>query len=115
MLPPDQRVTLRQMLDHAEKAVAVGGGRSRADLDADEIRALAVLRLLEVLGEAANRVPASVQQAHADLPWREMVSLRNFLIHAYDRIDLEVVVQTLNRDLPPLIAWLRAILAEDLT
>ena len=96
----DPRITLEQMLAHCHEASALVSTRSREDLDSDRMFELAVVRLLEIIGEAAGRVPHDVQAAHDKIPWHAMVGLRNRLIHGYDAIDLDIVWQVLTRDLP---------------
>jgi uncharacterized protein with HEPN domain len=73
---------------------------------ADRQRQDAVVRRLEIVGEAARRVSPAGRAALPDLPWRQLVGMRNRMIHEYDRVDLGVVWETLQRDLPPLIAAL---------
>lgn len=75
----DPLVALRHMLDHSRVAVELGRGRSRADLDADRLLQLALTRLVEIVGEAASRVPAEVQDRHPALPWREAIGLADCL------------------------------------
>jgi len=62
-----------------------------------------VIRRLEIIGEAARRVSEQTRSQHPDLPWREMVTLRNIVIHEYDNVDLTIVWDTVKKDLPPLI------------
>lgn len=62
--------------------------------------------LLEIIGEAASRVPAEQRLQHPDIPWPEIVGLRNRLIHGYDSVDFEILWQIVSDDLPPLIAAL---------
>jgi uncharacterized protein with HEPN domain len=63
----------------------------------------AVIRRIEIIGEAARRVSPESRVALPALPWSSMIGMRNFLIHDYDDIDLQVVWQTVHRDLPHLI------------
>ena len=63
-------------------------------------------RLLEIVGEAASRVPAEERTRHPDIPWPEIVGLRNRLIHGYDSVDFDILWQIVTHDLPPLIAAL---------
>lgn len=99
------------MLRHAEEVLAHTSGRSRADLDADRLLSLALVRLLEIVGEAAGRVSPPAQQQHAQIPWAQIVGLRNRLIHGYDAVDLDIVWDIVQLDLLPLDQQLRAILA----
>lgn len=96
------------MLDAAEKAVSFVAGRTRADLDDDEQLALALVRLIEVLGEAASRVSETFREEHPELPWQAMRGARNRLIHGYFDVDYDVVWQIVSIDLPALIVKLRA-------
>jgi len=95
------------MLDHAREAVDMAQGRKRADLDRDRQLNLALVRLLEIVGEAANRVPEEVRTRISDIPWSHIVGLRNRLIHGYDAVDFEILWRTVTDDLPRLIEALR--------
>jgi uncharacterized protein with HEPN domain len=106
-------VSLRHMLDHAREASALVRGKTRADLDADRVLSLALVRLLEIVGEAANRVPADVRSQHPNVPWAAIVGLRNRLIHGYDSIDFDILWQILTQDLPSLITTLEDIVSDD--
>jgi uncharacterized protein with HEPN domain len=96
----DPVVSLRQMRDHAREAVELVRGRSRSDLDSNRLLALAVVRLLEIIGEAAGRVPAEEQVRRPGVPWPSIVGLRNRLIHGYDDVDYDIVWQIVTTDLP---------------
>lgn len=74
---------------------------------------LALVQLCQILGEAASRVSASCRQRHPNIPWSQMVALRNRLIHGYDTIDLDIFWQILTGDLPPLVAALEILLSEE--
>jgi uncharacterized protein with HEPN domain len=73
----------------------------------------AVLRNFTIIGEAARNVPPEVTAAHPELPWRSMQDMRNVLVHDYPGVDLIVVWQTIQNDLPPLLPLLRRILEQD--
>jgi len=68
-----------------------------------------VVRLLEILGEAATRVPSEMQQFHPSIPWSYIIGMRNRLIHGYDRVDLDIVWTVVVADLPPLATRLEEI------
>lgn len=106
----DVRVSLAQMLEHAREAVAMIEGCDRSDLDTDRKLNLALVRLLEIVGEAANRVPGPEQVRLAGLPWPQIVSLRNRLIHGYDSVNFDILWRIVTYDLPGLIRSLEAIL-----
>ncbi len=69
-----------------------------------------VVRRIEILGEAARRVSMETQRSLSQIPWAEMISMRNFLIHEYDDIDPEIVFATVRQDLPALIDQLEMLL-----
>jgi uncharacterized protein with HEPN domain len=94
------------MLDAAKQAQAFMEGRSREDLDTDPMLLLAVVKAIEIIGEAAAKVSQPRQAAIPQLPWPQMVSMRNRLTHAYFDINTEVVWQTIVEDLPELIQLL---------
>jgi uncharacterized protein with HEPN domain len=109
----EDAIRLRHMLDAAEQAREFMEGRARQELEHNRMLSFAVVRALEVLGEAASRVSAQAREAHPDLPWQAMAGMRNRLVHAYFDIDLDRVWDTVTDDLPGLAAQLRAILARE--
>lgn len=93
----DMLLTARRALQHVD-------GMDEAAFLKDALRQDAVLRCLGIVGEAAGRVSAEFQAEHANIAWREMVALRNRLIHEYLQVNLTVVWRTVRDDLPRLIA-----------
>ncbi|HHP7245505.1 MAG TPA: DUF86 domain-containing protein [Elainellaceae cyanobacterium] len=102
----DDDVRLRHMLDAAEQARSFIHGRSREDLDTDPMLLLAVVKAIEIIGEAAARVTQARQVAMPQIPWPQIISMRNRLTHAYFDIDTEIVWKTVVEDLPSLIRLL---------
>jgi uncharacterized protein with HEPN domain len=102
-------VRLRHMLSYAREAVAMIQGRVRADLESDRQLNLALVRLLEIVGEAAARVPAEEREKNSQIPWLDIISLRNRLIHGYDTVDFDILWQIVQQDLPSLIQELESI------
>jgi uncharacterized protein with HEPN domain len=105
-------VYLRHMLDAAEKALDLSREYSRADLETAELIGLALQRLLEVIGEAANKVSKATQMATPEIPWRQMIATRNRLIHAYFDVDYDILWAIVTGDLPSLVEQLRSMLDE---
>jgi uncharacterized protein with HEPN domain len=105
MNEPD-RVRVQHILDAAGQALSFVQGRTRADLDSDAMLQHALVRLLEIIGEAAKGVSDETRAAHADIPWREMAGMRDRLIHAYFDVDLDRVWKTVMERLPPLVGRL---------
>jgi uncharacterized protein with HEPN domain len=95
------------MIDAAEEVVSSCRDRNRADLERDHIFALGVVKCLEIIGEAASRVGEETRADCPDVPWIQIVGMRNRLVHAYFDIDLEQVWKTVESDLEPLIDSLR--------
>jgi uncharacterized protein with HEPN domain len=104
---------LSHMLRYSREAVSLVQERNRSDLDSDRVLGLALARLIEIVGQAASRVSDPTRLDYADIPWQEITSMRNHLIHGYDAVDMEMLWQTLHQDLPPLIAALEHILGPE--
>jgi len=100
------------MHDYALEAVAMIRGRQRDDLQQDRMLQLALVRVVEIVGEAATRVSEAGQQRYPSIPWQYVRGMRNRLVHGYDKIDLDVLWDTIEHDLPPLIAELRRVLGD---
>ena len=109
MTQHDTNVRLRHMLDYALEARQMLKGKTRADLDSDRLLYLALVRVMEVIGEAAARVPQSDRDKYKDIVWAGIVGLRNRLIHGYDEINLDLIWQIVQKDFPPLIEALEKI------
>lgn len=73
----------------------------------------AVIRRIEVIGEAARRISEETQAAYPEIPWSDLISMRNVMIHEYDDIDIGIVWETVRNDLPPLVNSLENILGTD--
>ena len=109
----DPAISLRQMRDHAQEVIELVRERSRSDLDSDRLLALALVRLLEINGEAASRVSADEQARRPHIPWSSIVGLRNRLIHGYDHIDYDIVWQIVTKDLQLLTSELSDVFPEE--
>jgi len=94
---------LLDMLIEARHSVEFLKDVPRDEFDKDLMRQRAVMRCLEVIGEAANRISQDFRQQHPEIAWRDIIGMRNRLIHDYVRIDLEKVWDTVQRDIPVLI------------
>ncbi len=96
------------MLEAAQKATKLTAGLSLSDLKNDEIRALALTHLLEILGEAAKGVSDSTRNKHPNIPWSQMAATRDRLIHGYLSVDLGIIWEIVTHDLPPVVVSLKA-------
>lgn len=110
MPPREWLFRLRDIVEAVEKVQRYTAGMKFADFADDERTVDAVLRNFTVVGEAAAHLPEAVKQEHPGLPWAEMKGMRNILVHEYFGVSLEIVWETVQRDLPPLIPRLKQIL-----
>lgn len=106
----DDEVRLRHMLDAARQAVGFAKGRQRGDLERDVQLALALTRLVEIIGEAAKNVSAEERDRIPQVPWRSIAGTRDRLVHAYFDVDLDLLWQIVAVDLPPLVVAIEAAL-----
>jgi uncharacterized protein with HEPN domain len=102
-------IRLRHMLDASRQALKFMQGRNRDALDTDPMLLLAVVKALEIVGEAAARISKERQAEIPQIPWPQMISMRNRLTHAYFDIDTDIVWETIVEDLPQLIRELKKV------
>jgi len=110
MFTVEDRIRLRHMLEAAQKIAAFTRGRTRQDLNTNEMLALAVVRLIEILGEAAKNISVEVQAQSPEIPWRQIAGTRDRLAHAYFDVNLDIIWQIVTTDLQPLIHNLETLL-----
>jgi len=102
----DDVVRLRHMLDAAREGVEFVAGRTRDDLNKDRKLVLALVKDVEIIGEATCQVSAAAREALGNIPWQDIVGMRHRLVHAYFDINLDILWKTSQEDLPALIAEL---------
>lgn len=90
------------ILESAKVAISYLDNISFTDFEEDIQRQDAVIRRLEMIGEASSRISEKTYKKYPDLPWSKMKSMRNFLIHEYDDIDIKIVWDTVKINLPSL-------------
>ena len=112
-MPKADRVRLRHMLEAGREALSFAQGYTRQDLDRNRMLTLALVRCIEIVGEAAARVTQDTRARYASIPWTDIVGARNWLIHAYFDINLDRLWDTITDDLPKLIVELEKIPLED--
>ena len=100
---------LLDMLLSARDAVEFVSGITYADFEASRLHLNAVLKSLEIIGEAAARVSPGAKESHKNIPWGEIVGMRNRIVHAYFNVDIEMVWKVVKEDLPTLVAQLERI------
>jgi uncharacterized protein with HEPN domain len=109
-MPVSDAIRVRHILDAAREAVAFVHGRSRQDLDTNRMLGLALVRLLEIIGEAARGISGAFREAHPQVSWARMAGMRDRLVHGYFDVNLDVVWETVTHDLPLLIDQVEQIL-----
>ena len=97
-------VRFRHMLDAAKEAREISSGKSRQDIENERLLNLSLVRLLEIMGEAANLISSDLQTKYSKIEWSQIIGMRNRLIHGYDNIDYDILYQTIKKDIPPLIS-----------
>jgi uncharacterized protein with HEPN domain len=112
---PDDLIRLRHIRDACEEAISFVQGLEQADLERDRILSLALVKCVEIIGEAASQLSAEIRLQYPYVPWRAAISMRNRLTHGYFDVDLGRVWDTVTTDIPPYLAQVEAILrTEDL-
>ena len=109
----NDQTLLRDMIEAGRSAVSAIRGSEQAALGADHVRALGLVKCLEIVGEAAGRLSADLRARRPAIPWSQIIGMRNRLVHAYFEIDYEQVWKALTEDLPPLIEQWERILADE--
>lgn len=108
------KVYLQHILDETERINKFLKGVNREEfINPQEITEThyAVVRSLEIVGEAASKISSQIKSKHKDIPWRLMSDMRNKIIHEYMNVDYEVVWETAKNDLPPLKSELEQVLS----
>ena len=108
----DPRLYLEDIIETMEKMQGFVADMTRAELEADDKTAFAVMRGFQIIGEAARRVPDTIQRAYAEIPWSVMISMRNRITHDYLGIDYGIVWRTIHEDFPAVLPDLRRALLE---
>lgn len=103
---------LQDMLENARKASGFVQGMAFEDFAADERTVYAVIRALELVGEAVRRIPQDLREKYPEIPWREIAGTRDKLVHEYFGVNVSVIWRTVQEDLPILIAQLERALRE---
>jgi uncharacterized protein with HEPN domain len=104
---PSDQVRLRHIRDALAMAVRFVEGRSRPDLDTDDMLRLALVQAVAIAGEAASKISAETRKELADLPWTSMAGMRNRLVHAYFDVNLDILWTTVTEAAPPVLRRLQ--------
>lgn len=111
MTQHSDNVYLEHMLAHAREALEILGECTHEELSESRVLQLALMHLVEIVGEAASKVSPETRSKLSQLPWRGMVGMRNRIIHGYDTVNIAVLWDTLEHDIPELVAILETCLS----
>ena len=103
---------INDMLENIADIREFTAGMTRESFSTDKKTVKAVVRSLEVIGEAANKLPEHVRDGYPEISWIEIIGMRNRLIHEYFGVDLDIVWQTIEEDLEPLEKTVKRIIEE---
>ncbi len=109
-MPPGDLIRIQHMRDAALEALSFTNGKIREDLDRDRKLVLALVKEMEIIGEAAFKISKETREQLPGVHWNDIVGMRHRLIHAYFEINLEIVWQTIQKDLPGLVSVLNLFL-----
>jgi uncharacterized protein with HEPN domain len=101
---------LHDMLENAEKALSFVQGKDYDGFYTDDKAVYAVIRALEIIGEAARQIPEAIRQSNPEIQWREIAAMRNKLTHEYFGVNTKVIWRTVQEDLPIVIPLLKKML-----
>lgn len=111
MTAVDDLSRLRHMRDAAREILEFMEDESRDSLDSNRMLQMAVIKELEIIGEAANNISPEVKSQYFELPWRQIIGMRNRLVHVYFGVDVDLIWQTVRENLVPLIEELEQMIS----
>lgn len=109
MTEKEPAVFIRHILENIEKIEMFSKGISKEGLKNDELRKYAIVRAIEVIGEAVKNLPEEFKEKHKDIPWKEIIGTRDIMIHKYFGVDLDIVWDIIENNLPDLKKKLKKI------
>ncbi len=101
---------LCDIAENARKASQFTAGMTGDDFLQDEKTVFAVIRALEIVGEATKKIPSEIKEKYSDIPWREMAGMRDKLVHDYFGVNLVVIWKTVTEDLPKLMPLVQQVI-----
>jgi uncharacterized protein with HEPN domain len=111
-MSPQDEIRLKHMVGAGTSALKFIEGRSRADLDSDQLLVFGLVRAVEIVGEAASKVSPEGRAELPELPWNNIIGMRNRLIHAYFDVDADILWNTVTEALPGLLSQVQAALGK---
>lgn len=109
----EDRVRVKHMIEACKAALGFVAGRERAELDANLMLRFALVRAIEILGEAASKITEETRVVAVNIPWKEIVGMPNRLVHAYFEIDPNIVWAAVTVEIPELLPRLRGLTSDE--
>ncbi len=109
---PDDRTRLQHILEAADEVALFTDKHQRADLDTNIMLLRALSMSVGIIGEAASRITTEYRNAHPEVPWPQIIGMRNFIFHVYFKIDPDILWNTAVKSVPDLAAQVRVLLNE---
>jgi len=103
----DDAQLIDDMIEASERAIRFIAGRTRDDLEHDDMLLLSLVKSVEIIGEAAARISEQTRHAYPDVAWADIIGMRNRLVHGYFDWNRDIIWRTVQRSLPELITRLR--------
>ena len=100
-------IRIKHMIEAAEEAISFAEGKERKDLDGERMLVLSVIKEIEMIGEAAAKISVEVRGKKSQIPWNDIVGMRNHLVHGYFDVDLDLLWNTIEHNLPVLVMNLK--------
>lgn len=111
-MPPEDWIRVEHMIDSAGSVGRFIADRHRVEIETDEMLRFALVRAIEIFGEAASKISAETRNANSNIPWQAIVGMRNRLAHAYFDIDADILWVAASQEIPALLPELRIMLSE---
>ena len=105
----DDDVRIKHMIDASYDAISFAKDKQRSDLDKDRMLVLSLVKAIEIIGEAANKISNNFKAKYPNIRWHSIVGMRNRLIHAYFDVNHDTVWDTVKNEIPKLVAELEKI------
>ena len=106
-------IRLRHMVDATNQALTFVAEKSRSELETDQLLTLALVKLIEIFGEAASKITRDAKSQTQEIPWADIVAMRNRLIHGYFDVNLDIIWRTVNEEMPPIARQIENLLSSN--
>ncbi|GET44290.1 HepT-like ribonuclease domain-containing protein [Microseira wollei] len=110
---PRDNASLLDIVQAAQRVLQFASGLNREELGADVMRQSAILYQIAIMGEATKRLSREFRAAHPEIPWDDVAGMRDIIAHQYDRIDLDIVWQVIEHNIPELLSLIAPLLPRE--